>query len=211
MFSRSPSGSSVGIHLICLPPITGASPSVDPSAAHFVPDALKRGIRLCVVLTGEHIDSAAVPSASSATGGPPLSAGGVIPECGPTMCHCKWMTVDGLLTSVGSTDFDNRSFRLNDEAMLNVVDADFARAQITVFEANLAQARPARALCRAARKLDQHAVLSCSRAHRHGIRPTQEWPLHSLATAGIRSNPCAQPARSSPCAPSVPHASAPWP
>jgi len=37
------------------------------------------------------------------------------------MYYCKVLIVDGLLVSVGSTNFDNRSFRLNDEATLNVV------------------------------------------------------------------------------------------
>lgn len=70
------------------------------------------------------------------------------------MYHCKVMIVDGLLTSVGSTNFDNRSFRLNDEATLNIVDNAFASAQTTAFESDLAlahrvsyaewQARPAR-------------------------------------------------------------------
>ena len=54
------------------------------------------------------------------------------------MYHCKVMIVDGLLVSVGSTNFDNRSFRLNDEATLNILDAEFAQAQTTVFEADLA-------------------------------------------------------------------------
>ena len=54
------------------------------------------------------------------------------------MYHCKVMIVDGLLTSVGSTNFDNRSFRLNDEATLNIVDKAFASAQTTTFESDLA-------------------------------------------------------------------------
>ena len=45
------------------------------------------------------------------------------------MDHCKLMVVEGLLTSVGSTNFDNRSFRLDDEAPLNIVDAAFASTQ----------------------------------------------------------------------------------
>ena len=42
--------------------------------------------------------------------------------------------MDDVWTSVGSTNFDNRSFRLNDEANLNVYDADFAREQAKAFE-----------------------------------------------------------------------------
>jgi cardiolipin synthase len=58
------------------------------------------------------------------------------------MYHCKVMIVDGLLVSVGSTNFDNRSFRLNDEATLNILDAGFAREQTAAFEADLGRSRP---------------------------------------------------------------------
>jgi cardiolipin synthase len=58
------------------------------------------------------------------------------------MYHCKVMVVDALLVSVGSTNFDSRSFRLNDEANLNIYSADFARQQIEVFKADLARSRP---------------------------------------------------------------------
>ncbi|HEY7160348.1 MAG TPA: phospholipase D-like domain-containing protein, partial [Acidobacteriota bacterium] len=40
-------------------------------------------------------------------------------------------------TTVGSTNFDNRSFRLNDEVNLNVYDANFAQEQIKIFEDDL--------------------------------------------------------------------------
>ena len=46
------------------------------------------------------------------------------------MFHCKVLVVDGLWVSVGSTNFDTRSFRLNDEANLNVYDRDFAGRQV---------------------------------------------------------------------------------
>ena len=83
----------------------------------------------------------AVRSASRATWGPLLAAGATIAEYGPTMYHCKVMIVDGLLTSVGSTNFDNRSFRLNDEANLNVYDAAFAQRQTQVFEDDIQRSR----------------------------------------------------------------------
>ena len=53
------------------------------------------------------------------------------------MYHCKVLIVDGLLVSVGSTNFDNRSFRLNDEATLNVIDKAFADEQTATFEDDL--------------------------------------------------------------------------
>ena len=52
------------------------------------------------------------------------------------------MIVDGLLVSVGSTNFDNRSFRLNDEATLNVYDDTFAMEQTRICDADLALSRP---------------------------------------------------------------------
>ena len=45
------------------------------------------------------------------------------------------------MVSVGSTNFDDRSFHLNDEASLNIFDAKFARGQVETFERDLAHAR----------------------------------------------------------------------
>ena len=151
MFSSSPTGGAESMALMYQLAITAATRSIDLSAAYFLPDdlslhvlvdALKRGVRLRIVVPGEHIDSDAVRSASRAQWGPLLAAGAVIAEYEPTMYHCKVMIVDGLLVSVGSTNFDNRSFRLNDEATLNIVDPVFAAAQTAVFDADLAKSRP---------------------------------------------------------------------
>ena len=151
MFSSSPSGGSEGMQLMYLMAITAASRSIDLSAAYFVPDelsvralveAMARGVKLRIVVPGEHIDSETVRSASRATWGPLLAAGAVIAEYQPTMYHCKVLIVDDLLVSVGSTNFDNRSFRLNDEATLNIMDGGFAKQQRVIFEADLALARP---------------------------------------------------------------------
>ena len=151
MFSSSPTGGAESMALMYQLAITAASKSIDLSAAYFVPDELslkalaeaqKRGVKLRIVVPGEHIDSDAVRSASRAKWGPLLEAGAVIAEYEPTMYHCKMMIVDGLLVSVGSTNFDNRSFRLNDEATLNILDADFAREQTVTFEADLAKSKP---------------------------------------------------------------------
>ena len=51
----------------------------------------------------------------------------------------KVLVVDGLLVSVGSTNFDNRSFRLNDEANLNVFDAGLAARLAGIFAQDLRQ------------------------------------------------------------------------
>ena len=57
------------------------------------------------------------------------------------MFHCKVMVIDDLWSSVGSTNFDNRSFRLNDEANLNVYDREFAQQQISIFNDDLSKSR----------------------------------------------------------------------
>jgi cardiolipin synthase len=57
------------------------------------------------------------------------------------MYHCKVMIVDDLWVSVGSTNFDDRSFRLNAEANLNILDAAFAKELAVVFEKDKGQSR----------------------------------------------------------------------
>jgi len=60
-------------------------------------------------------------------------------EYQPTMFHCKLLVVDEYLVSVGSTNFDSRSFKLNDEANLNIYDRDFAKHQAAIFADDLAK------------------------------------------------------------------------
>ena len=79
--------------------------------------------------------------ASKATWGELQDAGAKIYEYQPTMYHCKVMIVDDLWVSVGSTNFDDRSFRLNDEANMNIYDAAFAAEQVKVFAADKAKSR----------------------------------------------------------------------
>jgi cardiolipin synthase len=64
-----------------------------------------------------------------------------IAEYQPTMYHYKIFIVDSLLVSVGSTNFDNHSFRLNDEANLNILDEAFAKKQKEIFEEDWSNAR----------------------------------------------------------------------
>jgi cardiolipin synthase len=82
-----------------------------------------------------------VRKASRSRWGDLLRAGVAIHEYQPTMFHCKVMIVDDRWVSVGSTNFDNRSFRLNDETNLNVYDREFAATQIAAFEEDKARSR----------------------------------------------------------------------
>ena len=146
MFVASPSGGSESMHLMYLMAIAAAERSIDLQAAYFVPDELiikalvtarQRGVRVRVTVPGKHIDSETVRLASKAHWGELLLAGVEIYEYQPTMMHNKLLIVDGIMSSVGSTNFDVRSFRLNDEASLNVYDAAFAAQMTEVFEADL--------------------------------------------------------------------------
>lgn len=143
MFIASPAGGSESMHLMYLMAIAAAEHTIDLQAAYFVPDDLiiqaliaarHRGVRIRVIVPGKHIDSTTVKLASKAHWGELLMAGAEVYEYQPTMMHNKMLIVDKLMVSVGSTNFDVRSFRLNDEASLNIYDPAFAARMTEVFE-----------------------------------------------------------------------------
>ncbi|HKQ23105.1 MAG TPA: phospholipase D-like domain-containing protein [Burkholderiales bacterium] len=150
IFQSSSEGGAESMHLMYLLSIAAAAKSIHLSMAYFVPDevtretligALDRGVKVQIILPGPIRDAKLVGEASRAGWGELLERGAEIYEYQPTMYHCKVLTVDGLWTSVGSTNFDSRSFRLNDEANLNVYDREFAQHQITNFEEDLKRSR----------------------------------------------------------------------
>jgi cardiolipin synthase A/B len=150
VFSSSPSGGSASMELMYLMAITAAKRTIRLSSSYFVPNdmavqtmiaAMKRGVKLQIITPGEHIDTETVRAASKARWGELLVAGAEIYEYQPTMYHCKVMIVDEFMVSTGSTNFDDRSFRLNDEANLNIYDAAFAAEQVKIFTADLAKSR----------------------------------------------------------------------
>jgi cardiolipin synthase len=150
MFSSSPSGGSDDMELMYLMAITAAARSIHLSTAYFVPDKLtinaiveaaKRGVKVRIITPGKRIDTHTVREASRACWGDLLAAGVEMYEYQPTMFHCKLIVVDEYLVSVGSTNFDSRSFKLNDEANLNIYDRDFAHQQTAIFDADAALAK----------------------------------------------------------------------
>ena len=150
VFKSSREGGANSTHLMYLLAIAAAKKSIHLSMAYFIPDelareamvaALTRGVTIQIILPGRYIDKTLVRSASRGTWGPLLEAGAEIFEFQPTMFHCKVLIVDELWVSVGSTNLDNRSFKLNDESNLNVYNEQFAEHQLTDFKADLARAR----------------------------------------------------------------------
>ena len=151
MFMSSPAGGSASMRLMYLTAITAATSSIDIEAAYFIPDRLmtselikarRRGVRVRILLPDKHIDSETVRVATKIAWGPLLENGAEIYEYDPTMLHCKMLIFDRVMVSVGSTNFDMRSFELNDEASLNVYDEAFALQMSQVFERDMAASSP---------------------------------------------------------------------
>lgn len=150
VFKSSRGGSSENARLMYLLSITSANKSIRLQAAYFVPDELaiqsivsarKRGVEVEIIVPGPNTDSKIVAAASRSLWGGLLDAGVKIYEYQPAMYHCKVLIVDELWVSVGSTNFDDRSFRLNDEANLNIYDATFAAKQVNAFNADKENSR----------------------------------------------------------------------
>jgi cardiolipin synthase len=146
----SPGGGTENLRLMYHLAIASASRSILIANAYFVPnslavsmlvDARRRGVQVEIIVPGPITDAQLVRRASRAKWGPLLEAGVRIYEYQPTMYHTKVMVVDDHWVSVGSTNFDNRSFRLNDEANLNVIDDEFGRTQAEVFAEDRARSR----------------------------------------------------------------------
>ena len=115
--------------------IAAARESLDLTAAYFVPrpaftdalcDAAERGVRVRVLVPGANIDKPPVRVAGRASYDELLDGGVEIYEYQPTMLHAKTLVLDGAWSSVGSVNFDNRSFQLHDEATLCVHSEAFA-------------------------------------------------------------------------------------
>jgi cardiolipin synthase A/B len=150
VFKSSAEGGNESMQLMFLLSIAAASHHVRLASAYFVPDELtvrsllearRRGVKVQLIVPGSLIDTEMVRRASRARWGPLLAAGVEIYEYQPTMFHVKLMIVDDLWVSIGSANLDNRSFKLNDEANLNVLDRKIASEQNRVFEVDLTRSK----------------------------------------------------------------------
>jgi cardiolipin synthase len=126
--------------------IASAAGSIDLTAAYFVPrpaftealrSAAERGVAVRILVPGPHIDKGLVRVAGRAAYDSLLEAGVQLFEYQPTMLHAKSMVVDGAWSSVGTVNFDNRSFQLHDEITLCVWDRGFAGRLTEAFEHDL--------------------------------------------------------------------------
>jgi cardiolipin synthase len=129
--------------------IAAARKSIEISHAYFVPDELAidmlvearaRGVRVRVIVPAIN-DSRFGRAAARSTWGELLDAGVEFHLYQPAMYHCKTMIVDDVLVTIGSANFDNRSFAINDEVTLSVLDRDTAKQNLQIFDRDLAQSK----------------------------------------------------------------------
>ena len=126
--------------------VAAAKRSIELTSAYFVPrpaftqalvEAAERGVHMRILVPGSHIDKQFVRTAGRAAYDELIAAGIEIYEYCPTMLHAKTLTVDEIWSSVGSVNFDNRSFQLHDEVTLCVQSERFAGQLHEVFERDL--------------------------------------------------------------------------
>jgi cardiolipin synthase len=141
----SPTGGSFQNYMLFLLSINSARKSILITNPYFIPDevmtealvkAAARGVHVAVLLPGES-DSQLTYTASRSHYGPLLLGGVRIYEYKAALMHAKTIVVDGVWSTIGSTNFDNRSFALNQEINLTVYDSGVARRLEQVFSQDL--------------------------------------------------------------------------
>ena len=123
-------------HILYQTLLAYAQKSIHITTPYFLPDrstlaeivkaARDRGVRVVVLTPGRHADHLLTRSSSRRRYGDLLKAGVEVYEYRPAMIHAKTMVIDGLWSVVGSTNFDNRSFGLNDEVNVALRNRDLA-------------------------------------------------------------------------------------
>lgn len=142
-FFSAPQKGRSSVELMYHLAIASAQKEILIETPYFIPDATlidalcsaaQRGVKVQIIMPGEHIDQKKVRRASKKTWKKLLTGGVRLYEYQPTMIHSKLLVVDGLFASIGSANFDPRSIRINDEANLSLLDRGFARTQVAVFQ-----------------------------------------------------------------------------
>ena len=110
----------------------------DEKAIELLLDARKRGVDVKIMVAGEHNDHTAARRNSSRIYGELLEAGVEIYEYDRTMMHHKYMVCDGVWSTIGTINFDNLSFALNDEDNVCVYDPGFAGQLSQMFQQDTA-------------------------------------------------------------------------
>jgi len=131
--------------------LASARKTIHINSPYFLPDAntrkeliraaKERGVRVQIITPGPHADHALTRASGRRRFGELLKNGVCISEYQPAMIHVKALIVDGVWSVIGSTNFDNRSFGLNDEVNLAAADRGLARRLEEDFANDLSQSR----------------------------------------------------------------------
>ena len=151
LIASSPSeGGSTRGRILFQTMLASAKRSLDITTPYFLPDdslkkalieAHKRGVRVRILVPGGKSDHLMTRASSRRSYGDLLTSGVEIYEYQPAMIHAKIMIVDGVWSIVGSTNFDNRSFGINDEVNLAALDPQVAASLTRQFEKDLTSAK----------------------------------------------------------------------
>ena len=120
--------------------ITNPYVLLDETMTDTLIEAARRGVRVSFLVPGA-IDHPLVRHAGRRQFGRLLKAGIEIHEYSAALLHAKTMVIDGLWATVGSTNLDHRSFKLNDELNVVAYDVNFANQLERVFEDDLRYAK----------------------------------------------------------------------
>lgn len=139
-------------HILYQTLIAYAQKTIHITTPYFLPDrsslgeivraARDRGVKVIVLTPGKHSDHLFTRSSSRRRYGDLLKAGVEVYEYKPAMIHAKTMVVDGTWSVIGSTNFDNRSFGLNDEVNVALRGRALAERLESDFRHDLEQSRP---------------------------------------------------------------------
>lgn len=149
-FKSGPDENPEAARISYLLAIASARKSIRIAHAYFVPDDLatdmilaarKRGVEVQVIIPAIN-DSRFGRAASRSRWGRLLDAGVEFYRYEPAMYHCKVMIVDDAFATIGSVNFDNRSFAINDEVNVNILDRGVAADQLRVFRDDLKHSEP---------------------------------------------------------------------
>jgi cardiolipin synthase A/B len=142
----SPESGASSVRLMHYLPIVCARRSIYIANPYFVPDqaaidtlveARRRGVDVRIMVAGRHNDTWLARQNSRRLYGPLLKAGIQILEYNKTFLHQKTMVVDGLWVSIGTTNFDNRSFAHNEETSVCIKDAELAGFMEQTFRSDM--------------------------------------------------------------------------
>jgi len=147
----SPDAGASSARLMYYLAIVSARRKIDIVNPYFVPDetaidtlieAVARGVQVRVLVTGRRTDNWLARQNSRRLYGVLLDGGVKLYEYHHSMLHEKAMLVDGCWCTVGTSNFDNRSFAHNEETSLCLCDTRFAAAMTALFEEDLAASQP---------------------------------------------------------------------